>query len=382
MGTGLTIAGAIIGMNVGILCLVASMSLLLVGYTFEQQYVAEFVDYKDALCTIVDFKVVSAATQYSSTGFVAVAGVTMVGNPTVFAAVKQANTTLTYSSPVTYTEEYALNTSFPANKFQRDVAYPCGVPADGLLPATFASVTEAPFERAVAMAFDREAAQAYAATPLALIIAGWVCIGLGLFCLPMGIFLLCGKDCCDECCECCECCEDYECCECSCSCDACCDRYEEYKLNQRIANSRRNSPAAKQHQSRSPDFDDEGNLTHYTCEYGIGHWCAFFGRELAGKKPVVHTVEPTWADVEAQRMEKGDGAAAAQHVTPSGDTLTEKSAKSASSVPDTKKEERKKEVDLTTTTTKTETDKKNKKAASESEYETEDESSEGAAKSV
>jgi hypothetical protein len=186
MGSGLVLVGAILGMNIGILCLVACFTLLLVGYTTEQAYVGEFANYTDATCTIVDFKVVEAGGDYGFTNYLAVAGVTLVGrSTTVYAAVPQANTTLYYSAPTFFSRSGAVNASYPPHKFQRDTNYACGVPSDGLAPATFDSVTVAPFERAIALPFDREAAKSYVATAQALIIAGWVCVGVGLFCLPL-----------------------------------------------------------------------------------------------------------------------------------------------------------------------------------------------------
>jgi hypothetical protein len=167
-----------------------------------------------------------------------------------------------------------------------------------------------PFERAVAFDFNREEAIAYIEIGSSLVIAGWVCIGIGVVCVPLGIFMMCGcEDCCEDCCD--DCCDD---CECSCSCDSCCDRYEEWKLEQRLNTSRKeraksaaasNSAAA----NNSADFDAEGNLTHYTCEYGVGEWCGFFCRELAGKKPVP-AAPPKPMDI--QRMEKGETSTSAK----------------------------------------------------------------------
>jgi hypothetical protein len=227
---GCGIAVSMISLNVGIMCLVASMSMLLVGYTQESDYVSEFTTYNSATCTLVSFKVNEAEASYGSRRrFLAVAGVTLLSSPTVYAAVKQANTTRNYDTPLMYTRMSAVNLTFFPSQYQIGSSYPCGVPSDG----TFDEATTAPFERAVALNFNREEAIAYTETGAALVIAGWVCIGIGVVFVPFGIFMMCGgDDCCEDCYD--DCCDD---CDCSCSCDSCCDRYEEWKLEQRINSS-------------------------------------------------------------------------------------------------------------------------------------------------
>jgi hypothetical protein len=172
---GCGIAVSIISLNVGIMCLVASLSLLLVGYTQESDYVSEFATYNSATCTLVSFKVIEAEPSYGSRlRFLAVAGVTLLSSPTVYAGVMQANTTYEYDTPDDLHARGLRSTAHLIQvdiKLDRRIHVACRRTAS--LRRPFDEAITAPVERAVAMNFNREEAIAYTNLGTGLVIAGW-----------------------------------------------------------------------------------------------------------------------------------------------------------------------------------------------------------------